>query len=721
MRDELNKYTNENAFVRVAAVYCTNCICTGSGQQRCFAARPFPATGLIIYQTDNIPGYYYNAGTPGSPQWVPVWELSLPYSRTLNADNAGIAITNSSVNGGRGLMGIADGATGANIGVWGASASGSGVGVQGRNVATTGTSAGVRGEAYSPIGYGLYGVNYATTGLAAGIIGITNSASGTGIYGINTVGSGAGYGIYGASNSPDGIGVFGSGKWGVWGRTDLSGGNGVVGSALSASTSGAGVYGYSTSTAGTGVLGRNIMTSGSNYGVRGEAYSDNGEAVVGLTTSATGVTKAIHGISNSADGFAGYFEGSKVYVSHNLGIGVLSPAARLDVSGAVKIADGTQGAGKVLTSDAAGLASWKTPAPAPWQVNGANIYFNTGKVGIGKDPGADSRQFQVNTGANVAIVGENNTASFPAMYIKNSAANGYAAWFENISGPAVRFGRNIIIADGTQGEGKVLTSDASGITSWQPLPALPTPGGASSQVQFNNAGVFAGDANLLWDATNHRLGIGTVPYYALHMFGSNTGGMAFIENTNGAGGPAIVAYASATGGTNTGLYAYSKSTGGTAVRASVLATSGTNYGVNSSVSSADGYSGFFTGGRFYVQQNAGFGTTSPNATLDVNGTVQIGVSGRVFSEIYEITGTTAATTDRTFLSYPAGYNMTNTRVLSCEVNFNGSSWVGMGGCASPNTDIEKLFYFLGNNISLYYPANTSFQNRAFRIMVMKVQ
>ncbi len=28
-----------------------------------------PATGLLIYQTDNEPGFYFNAGTPGSPFW----------------------------------------------------------------------------------------------------------------------------------------------------------------------------------------------------------------------------------------------------------------------------------------------------------------------------------------------------------------------------------------------------------------------------------------------------------------------------------------------------------------------------------------------------------------------------------------------------------------------------------------------------------------------------
>jgi hypothetical protein len=90
--------------------------------------------------------------------------------------------------------------------------------------------------------------------------------------------------------------------------------------------------------------------------------------------------------------------------SGDLGIGTITPGAKLDVNGQVKITGGSPGAGKVLTSDATGLASWLTPsggadnlgnhtATQNIKLNGhwlsgdgdnEGVYIaNDGKVGIG--------------------------------------------------------------------------------------------------------------------------------------------------------------------------------------------------------------------------------------------------------------------------------------------------------------------------------------------------
>ena len=82
---------------------------------------------------------------------------------------------------------------------------------------------------------------------------------------------------------------------------------------------------------------------------------------------------------------------SRLYIQNDgdLGIGTTTPGAKLDVVGTVKITDGTQGAGKVLTSDADGLASWETATAGGggdtlWTADGTNIYnANTGSVGVG--------------------------------------------------------------------------------------------------------------------------------------------------------------------------------------------------------------------------------------------------------------------------------------------------------------------------------------------------
>jgi hypothetical protein len=88
-----------------------------------------------------------------------------------------------------------------------------------------------------------------------------------------------------------------------------------------------------------------------------------------------------------------------------VGINTSAPGAALEVAGQVKITGGAPGAGKILTSDATGLAAWTTPPPFPltgsgtanyvtrWITNtsiGNGVIFDNGtNVGIGTTtPGA---------------------------------------------------------------------------------------------------------------------------------------------------------------------------------------------------------------------------------------------------------------------------------------------------------------------------------------------
>lgn len=87
-------------------------------------------------------------------------------------------------------------------------------------------------------------------------------------------------------------------------------------------------------------------SDGSNYG----GYLALGNASSPLTDPINGATVLLSGAPN---------QNSYISVG-NVGIGTTTPGAKLEVAGQVKITGGTPGAGKVLTSDSAGLAAWQT-------------------------------------------------------------------------------------------------------------------------------------------------------------------------------------------------------------------------------------------------------------------------------------------------------------------------------------------------------------------------
>ncbi|WP_294251508.1 hypothetical protein [uncultured Chryseobacterium sp.] len=123
-------------------------------------------------------------------------------------------------------------------------------------------------------------------------------------------------------------------------------------------------------------------------GAGSDLYKDNGVLTSNRTVSQGNNTMAF--TSSATSGTSHFTVDDATFnvnaVNDRVGIGTNNPTARLEVNngstaGAVKIVDGTQGEGKVLTSDASGVGTWRTMAfssnvEGTWLINNAQANTN---------------------------------------------------------------------------------------------------------------------------------------------------------------------------------------------------------------------------------------------------------------------------------------------------------------------------------------------------------
>ncbi|MBX3101639.1 MAG: hypothetical protein KF690_03945 [Bacteroidetes bacterium] len=103
----------------------------------------------------------------------------------------------------------------------------------------------------------------------------------------------------------------------------------------------------------------------------------------------------------------------------NIGIGTSLPSVRMHISsataGAFRLADGTQAAGRILTSDANGVATWQAPAITDWALTGNVVTVGTHFLGSTNDAAVDIRA------NNLRVARFSPNATSPSIFMGHSA------------------------------------------------------------------------------------------------------------------------------------------------------------------------------------------------------------------------------------------------------------------------------------------------------------
>jgi len=201
------------------------------------------------------------------------------------------------------------------------------------------------------------------------------------------------------------------------------------------------------------------------------------------------------------------------FFSGNVGVGTTNPLSKLDVIGPIKITDGTQGLGKVLTSDSAGNASWQAISG-----EGTVTQINTG-TGLTGGPITSSGTISIaSQGVDTAQL--NNGAVTRQKLSGTAAVNTMAAQgFARLTGDVdLRAGTDIFLTQSGQTIEIISTSASGGLWALSGSNINNTNAGKVGVGTTNPASTLsvAGSADV-----SGNFGIGTTsPAQKLHLIGN---------------------------------------------------------------------------------------------------------------------------------------------------------------------------------------------------------
>lgn len=301
---------------------------------------------------------------------------------------------------------------------------------------------------------------------------------------------------------------------------------------------------------------------------------------------------------------------------------------------------------------------------------GSGANFSTGVIG------------RTGEGTSTVLPGNTGVVGMADAHIgvAGTAISGTAGYFKSNTGIALNTIGKLKLTGIGEAAGSILSSDATGNANWV----------APLWKQYSATKIY-------YDAGWVGIGTSTVTHPLTITNANNTCYIKLTDN-QGTDGMRMGAYTGQMGFLNDNLNR------NIFFRTRISATA---YSESITIAGSTGY--------------VGIGDATPDATLDVEGTVKFGPTGKIFSEVREVTGTTGATSYYTSVAYPTGYSMANTRVLSVEINAGGTAWVGLGYNSANTANIPISYNLASTTLYIMYPDLSSFHSKAFRVMLMRVQ
>lgn len=281
-----------------------------------------------------------------------------------------------------------------------------------------------------------------------------------------------------------------------------------------------------------GNVGIGTIAPNAKLEINGSAIIDNGTGTIRFHSNST-ANYIQSGLSltngSTKDLFFGSIYGSGSYFTiksnGNVGVGTTSPNAKLDVNGTVKITDGTEGAGKVLTSDASGNASWQTATTSGAGFTNMQVFSTAGTSSFTVPAGVTKIMVEV-WGAGGGGAGTNSG------YAAGGGGGAYGKQFITVT-PGTAY--SVVVGTGGAAGTAGVAGGNGGLSSFGTGPLISSGGGAGGQPTGTGGAGGTSTAAFNISGENGRYGYNTSDAYGGAAPNGGHGGLHGVSSAGGAG------------------------------------------------------------------------------------------------------------------------------------------------------------------------------------------